>query len=237
MARILIAEDEPGIALSLEDDLLLEGYDVEVTHDGEAAFWRARDGRFDLLLLDIMLPRKTGLDVCRELRRAGVDVLILILTARAQESDKIVGLDLGADDYVTKPFSPHELRARIRALLRRRSARSSPPDIFKFGDVEVDLARGELRRRGRPLEVSALEFKLLTTFIRHRGRLLSREQLLDQVWGHGVAVTERVVDNQVLSLRKKIESDPSEPRLLVSVRGLGYRFEPGATDDRAVTQP
>ena len=226
MARILIAEDEPGIAISLEDDLTLEGYDVEVVGDGQAAMRRARDGSFDLLLLDIMLPLKTGLDVCRELRRAGISTPILMLTARAQESDKIIGLDLGADDYVTKPFSPHELRARIRALLRRGRAGSAPPEIFSFDDVEVDFARGELRRHGYPLEISALEFKLLTTFIRNRGRLLSREQLLDQVWGHRIAVTERVVDNQVLSLRKKIEANPGEPRILVSVRGMGYRFDP-----------
>jgi DNA-binding response OmpR family regulator len=228
MARILIAEDEPGIALSLEDDLTLEGYEVEVVGDGESAARRGRDGGFDLVVLDIMLPGKTGFDVCRELRRAGMSVRILMLTARTQESDKIMGLDLGADDYVTKPFSPHELRARIRALLRRGSSAGSESETFAFGDVEVDFVRGELRRGGKPLETSALEFRLLTTLIRNRGRLLSREQLLDQVWGRGVAVTERVVDNQILSLRKKIEPNPAEPRLLVSVRGMGYRFDPDA---------
>lgn len=227
MARILIAEDEPGIAIAIEDDLTLEGYKVEVVGDGEAAAKRGREGSFDLLLLDVMLPFKTGFDVCRELRRAGVSAPILMLTARAQDSDKVMGLDLGADDYLTKPFSPHELRARIRALLRRASA-PGPAQVYAFGDVEVDLARGELRRSGRPLEISALEFKLLGAFIRNRGRLLSRDQLLDQVWGRGVAVTERVVDNQVLSLRKKIEADPGEPKVLVSVRGLGYRFDPEA---------
>jgi DNA-binding response OmpR family regulator len=148
-----------------------------------------------------------------------------MLTARVQEPDKIMGLDLGADDYVTKPFSPHELRARIRALLRRR-VRASGPATFAFANVEVDFGRGEVRRGGDRLEISALEFKLLQTFIMNRGRLLSRDQLLDQVWGHGISVTQRVVDNQVLSLRKKIESDPAEPRMLVSVRGLGYRFDP-----------
>jgi two-component system alkaline phosphatase synthesis response regulator PhoP len=151
-----------------------------------------------------------------------------MLTARTQESDKIMGLDLGADDYVTKPFSPHELRARIRALLRRGPSAGPESKTFAFGDVEVDFARGEVRRSGKPLETSALEFRLLTTLIRNRGRLLSREQLLDQVWGRGVAVTERVVDNQVLSLRKKIEPNPAEPRVLVSVRGMGYRFDPDA---------
>jgi DNA-binding response OmpR family regulator len=226
MPRVLIAEDEPGIALTIEDDLTLEGYEVEVVSDGEAASRRAREGRFDLLLLDVMLPFKTGFDVCREVRKAGIAVPILMLTARAQEADKVLGLDLGADDYLTKPFSPHELRARMRALLRRASG---PPDskrIFAFGEIEVDFTRGELRRAGQPVEISALEFKLLSAFIRNRGRLLSREQLLDEVWGRGLAVTERVVDNQVSSLRKKIESNPAEPCILVSVRGLGYRFDP-----------
>ena len=226
MPRILIAEDEPAIALTIEDDLTLDGYEVEVASDGATASRRAREGGFDLLVLDVMLPFKTGFDVCREVRKAGVAVPILMLTARTQEADKVLGLDLGADDYVTKPFSPHELRARIRALLRRASPACEPKRLFAFGEIEVDFTRGELRRGGRPLEISALEFKLLTAFIRNRGRLLSREQLLDEVWGRGLAVTERVVDNQVSSLRKKIESDPAEPRVLVSVRGLGYRFDP-----------
>jgi DNA-binding response OmpR family regulator len=228
MARILIAEDEPSIAIAIEDDLTLDGYEVEVVGDGDAASRRARDAGFDLVVLDVMLPLKTGFDVCREVRRAGVTVPILMLTARAQESDKVMGLDLGADDYLTKPFSPHELRARIRALLRRAAARPEPKQVFAFADFEVDFTRGELRRSGQPLEISALEFKLLGAFIRNRGRLLSRDQLLDEVWGNGLSVTERVVDNQVLSLRKKLETDPGAPRFLVSVRGMGYRFDPDA---------
>jgi DNA-binding response OmpR family regulator len=226
MPRILIAEDEPAIALTIEDDLTLDGYEVEVVSDGAAASRRAREGSFDLLLLDVMLPFKTGFDICREVRKAGLAIPILMLTARTQEADKVLGLDLGADDYVTKPFSPHELRARIRALLRRASPAFEANRLFAFGEIEVDFTRGELRRAGRHVEISALEFKLLGAFIRNRGRLLSREQLLDEVWGRGLAVTERVVDNQVSSLRKKIESNPAEPRILVSVRGLGYRFDP-----------
>src|SRR5690242_18277789 len=160
MARILVAEDEPGIAMALEDDLTMEGYDVEVAGDGELASRRAREGGFDLVLLDIMLPRKSGFDVCRELRRAGVRMPILMLTAKAQESDKVMGLDLGADDYVTKPYSPHELRARVRALLRRTNLPvPADPEVVTFGDNEIDLARGEVRRGGRVLDITALEFR------------------------------------------------------------------------------
>lgn len=223
MARILVVEDEPGIALGLEDDLKLEGYEVEVARDGETASRLARERPFDLILLDVMLPRKDGFEVCRELRRAGLRTPILMLTAKTQEAEKVLGLELGADDYVTKPFSPRELRARIKALLRR--AAGDMPELYRFGEVEVDFTRGELRRAGKPIEVTPLEFKLLTAFIRNRGRLLTRQQLLDEAWGPGTFVTDRVVDNQIVSLRRKIESEPGQPRYLVSMRGMGYRFD------------
>ena len=196
---------------------------MELASDGETASRRARAEAFDLILLDVMLPRKNGFDVCREVRRAGIRSPILLLTAKAQEAEKVMGLDLGADDYVTKPFSPHELRARVRALLRRGEQPSR--NSYSFGEIEVDLGRGELRRGGRSVETTPLEFKLLIMLLRNRGRLLSRRQLLDEVWGHGISVTDRVVDNQILGLRKKIEADPAQPRHLVSVRGMGYRFE------------
>jgi DNA-binding response OmpR family regulator len=214
--------------MTIEDDLTLDGYEVEIVGDGESALRRACGDNFDLLILDVMLPFRTGFDICSEARRAGVTAPIIMLTARAQESDKVMGLDLGADDYLTKPFSPHELRARIRALLRRSGRMAQSPQVYTFGDIDVDFSRGEVRQRGCVLDISALEYKLLTAFVRNRGRLLSRNQLLDQVWGHGVAVTERVVDNQVLSLRKKIERNPGDPKVLVSVRGIGYRFDPEA---------
>ena len=223
MARILVVEDDPGIALGLEDDLVLDGYDVVVAADGEIASLRAREEKFDLILLDIMLPRKSGFDVCRELRRAGIRTPILMLTARAQETEKVMGLDLGADDYVTKPFSPHELRARVRALLRR--AADPAPEVYVFGDNEVDFSRGELRRYGKPVQATPLEFKLLTVLVRNRGKLLTRDQILETVWGQGVSVIDRVVDNQILGLRRKIEEDPAQPRYLISVRGMGYRFD------------
>ncbi len=223
MARILVVEDEPGIVLALEDDLKLEGYEVEVASDGETAGRRAREQAFDLILLDVMLPRKDGFEVCRELRRAGLRTPILMLTAKTQEAEKVLGLELGADDYLTKPYSRRELRARIKALLRR--AAPEAPAVYRFGDVEVDFARCELRRAGTPVELTALEFKLLGAFIRHRGRLLGRNQLLDEVWGQGTFITDRVVDNQVANLRRKIEPARAEPRYLRSIRGLGYRFD------------
>jgi two-component system alkaline phosphatase synthesis response regulator PhoP len=223
MARILIVEDEQRLALGLRDDLTLEGYDVQVTGDGIDAIRLAREQPFDLLILDVMLPGKDGFEVCRALRRDGLCMPIIMLTARSEESQKVMGLEVGADDYVTKPFSPRELRARIKAALRR--AGGETPDSYRFGDVEVDFVRCEVRQAGRRVETTALEFKLLGAFIRHRGHTLSRARLLDEVWGHATFVTDRVVDTHVTNLRKIIEPRPGEPRYLVSVRGMGYRFD------------
>ena len=226
MTRILIVEDEQPLALGLEDDLTLEGYVVEIQPDGESAARRAREQAFDLIILDVMLPGKDGFEVCRELRRAGLHTPVMLLTAKAQESDKVLGLEIGADDYVTKPFSPRELRARVKALLRRASLHGDgPPDVFRFGDAEADFSRGELRRDGRAVDMTPREFKLLTAFIRHRGRVLTRERLIDDVWGRDTFITSRVVDTHVTNLRKKIEPSPAQPVYLVSVRGLGYRFD------------
>jgi DNA-binding response OmpR family regulator len=221
--RILIVEDEPDIALGLEDDLRVEGYDVEIVNDGLAALRRAREPGWDLVLLDVMLPSKDGFDVLRELRRAGVRTPIILLTAKAQDAEKVLGFDLGADDYVTKPFSPRELRARIKTRLRAASAETS--EVYRFGDVEVDFARAELRRAGRVVEITPIELKLLETFIKRRGRVMTREQLLDSAWGHGTHVTDRAVDAHIVNLRRKIEPRPAEPIYLLSVRGLGYRFD------------
>ena len=223
MSRILVVEDEPPLALGLEDDLKLEGYEVEVVRDGETASRRAQEGSFDLIILDVMLPRKDGFEVCRELRRAGVRTPVILLTAKTQESDKVLGLELGADDYVTKPFSPRELRARVKAALRR--AAGETPEIYRFGDVEVDFTRCELRQAGKAVEITPIEFKLLAAFIRHRSHTLSRDKLLDEVWGRGTFVTDRAVDTHITNLRKKIEPKPSQPQFLVSVRGMGYRFD------------
>lgn len=224
MARILIIEDEADIALGLRMDLTREGHDVEIVSDGETASTRGAQPEWDLILLDVMLPKRDGLDVLRDLRRAGVRTPVVLLTARAHEAEKVLGLESGADDYVTKPFSPRELRARIMAHLRRGTPPSAT-SCYCFGDCEVDSSRAELRRDGTPLEITALEFRLLETFVRNRGRLMTRARLIESAWGANTHVTDRVVDSHIVKLRRKIEPDPAEPRYLVSVRGLGYRFD------------
>ena len=223
MARVLIVEDEPDIVMSLEEDLRRQGYETGVATDGARGLEMGRDSGWDVILLDVMLPRMDGIEVCAALRRAGVRTPIVMLTALAQEAQKIVGLDAGADDYVTKPFSLRELRARIRAQLRRGAAESEA--VCRFGDCEVDFDRAELRRSGQPVEITAQELRLLKALVNSRGRVMSREQLIEAAWGHGMAITDRAVDTHVFNLRKKIEPEPSAPRYLVAVRGLGYRFE------------
>ena len=223
MMRILIVEDEPAIAFALEADLQSEGYETTAVKTGDDAIRRAEAEQFDLVLLDVMLPGKDGFEVCRELRRNQRAGAIILLTAKAHEAEKVLGLELGADDYITKPFSPRELRARIKAVLRRADRQT--PDVFRFDDTEVNFTRGEVRRAGQPVDLSALEFKLLTAFVRARGRLLTREQLLDAAWGPGISLNDRVVDNHIVALRRKLEEDPSAPRHFLNVRGLGYRFD------------
>jgi DNA-binding response OmpR family regulator len=226
MTRILVVEDEPGIALGLEDDLRMEGYDVEVVADGAVACRRARETPVDLILLDVMLPGKDGFEVCRDLRRANLRMPILMLTARTLEAEKVMGFELGADDYVTKPFSTRELRARVKALLRRTAAvQQDDPECYRFGTVEVDFRRGELRNSGKPVELTPIEFKLMTLFIQSAGRILSRDRLLSGAWGAGTFASERIVDNHIANLRRKIEPDPANPRYLRNVRGMGYIFE------------
>jgi two-component system alkaline phosphatase synthesis response regulator PhoP len=223
--RVLIVEDEAGLRLTLSDRLVSEGYAVETATDGEAGLAHASSGGFDLIVLDVMLPRMNGFDVCREVRQRGVTTPILMLTARGQVVDKVVGLKLGADDYLTKPFEAIELMARLEALLRRR--RSSPRpggDSYRFGDVQVDLRRMEVTRSGKPIDLSAREFKLLRHFIEHRGATLSRDALLSEVWGYDEMPLTRTVDVHVAGLRQKIEANPKAPEFIVTVHGLGYRF-------------
>lgn len=223
MARILIVEDEPDLILSLEEDLRRQGHQTQVASDGERGVELGKQDGWDLILLDVMLPKMDGFDVAHELRRSGLKTPIIMLTARTQEAEKELGLDSGADDYVTKPFSVRELRARIRAQLRRSSWDTE--EVFRFGDCEVDFDRAELRRAGQPVDVTPQELRLLEVFSRNLGRVLSRNQLIEAAWGPGTAITDRAVDTHVFNLRKKIEPVPSEPRFLIGVRGLGYRFE------------
>ena len=220
-ARILIVEDEPAIALGLRDDLELEGYRVEVADDGNAAVDLACAEPFDLVLLDVMLPGKSGYDVCREIRGKKPHLPIIMLTARSHEAEKVLGLEMGADDYVTKPFSPLELRARIKALLRR--SRSSQPTSYAFSSLVVNLERMEVLDGERPIELTSLEFRLLTALIQNSGHVLSRERILELVWGADTVVTDRVIDTHIANLRKKLE--PHGSKHISSIRGMGYRFD------------
>jgi two-component system alkaline phosphatase synthesis response regulator PhoP len=224
--RVLLIEDEPGLVLALTDLLVAEGYQVETTPNGQTGLTMAGEGRFDLIILDVMLPGKNGFDVCRDLRQKGIATPILMLTARGQLTDKVVGLKLGADDYLTKPFEPLELLARLEALLRRNpaGASSKPLEIFRFGPVEVDFRSTEVRRHGQSVEMSAREFALLKFFIEHRGATLPRQQLLQEVWDYDAEVVTRTVDMHVALLRQKLEEDAKNPRYFLTVRGYGYKF-------------
>lgn len=224
MEKILIIEDEESILLALEDNLRLEGYEVSSATDGQQGFSMAKEPRYDLIILDIMLPKMNGFDICRQLRQAGMKTPILMLTAKSQEVDKVLGLELGADDYVTKPFSPRELLARVKALLRRAKQSQKEIDLYRFGDLEVDFIKYEVRKKGKSIYLTALEFALLHFLIKHKDQVLSRDSILDEVWGNEVYVLPRTVDKHIAELRKKIEDEPSSPRYIVGVRGVGYKF-------------
>jgi len=222
--RVLLVEDEAGLRLTLTDRLTSEGYAVDTAADGEAGLGRASSGAYDLIVLDVMLPRMNGFDVCREARRRGVDAPILMLTARGQLVDKVVGLKLGADDYLTKPFEMPELMARLEALLRRRSGAQPGGETYRFGDVVVDFRQATVTRGGRAIELSAREFRLLRHFIEHRGATLSRDELLSDVWGYDEMPLTRTVDVHVAGLRQKLEANPKSPEFILTIHGLGYKF-------------
>lgn len=224
--RILLVEDEPGLVMTLTDRLVSEGYAVESREDGESGLEEALSGTYDLVLLDVMLPCKGGFDVCRKIRQAGLTVPILMLTARSQVVDKVVGLQLGADDYLTKPFDMMELLARVEALLRRSATPSvSGGSILQFGSLQIDLRRAEVRKDNQPVNLSAREFQLLRYLVEHRGETLSRERLLTEVWGYEAGVPTRTVDVHIAWLRQKLEQNPRNPQHLITLRGLGYRFQ------------
>lgn len=224
MERILIIEDEKSILLALEDNLKLEGYEVSSALDGEQGLSMARSQSYDLIILDIMLPIINGFEVCKALRQDGITTPILMLTAKSQEIDKVLGLELGADDYVTKPFSPRELLARVKALLRRAKQPHQEISQVTFGDVEVNFSKYEAAKKGKPIYLTALEFDLLQFLIKHKGKVMNRDSILDAVWGKDVFVQPRTVDKHISDLRKKIEYDPSSPKHIIGMRGVGYKF-------------
>jgi two-component system alkaline phosphatase synthesis response regulator PhoP len=224
--RLLLVEDEPGLVMTLTDRLIAEGYEVESATDAPTGLETASAGAFDAILLDIMLPGGNGLDVCRTLRQRGVQTPILMLTAKGQVVDRVVGLKLGADDYLVKPFEMSELLARIEALLRRSAttAATFTGDAFRFGDVAVDFRRAEVTKAGQAIELSAREFKLLRYFVEHRGAALTRDELLNEVWGYNAMPSTRTVDVHVAWLRQKVEDNPRHPQYILTVHGLGYKF-------------
>jgi two-component system alkaline phosphatase synthesis response regulator PhoP len=223
-SRILLVEDEPGVRLTVEDRLKSEGYAVECAVDGDEGSKRATNEPFDLVILDVMLPKRSGFDVCRDIRQRGLDTPVLMLTARTQVTDRVVGLKLGADDYLMKPFAMAELLARIEARLRRKEADAPKPGAYRFGDVVVDFRKAEVEREGRELSLSAKEFQLLRYFIENKGATLSRDELLDHVWGYDAMPTTRTVDVHVAWLRRKLEPNPRHPQFILTLHGLGYKF-------------
>lgn len=222
--KVLIVEDDEAMAVALRDGFAFEGYDVRVASDGVQGFKLAEENDHDLIILDVMLPKMDGLDVCRRIRRDGSRVPVIMLTARGQEIDKVVGLKTGADDYVTKPFSFLELMARVEAVLRRSQGYAERVEHYRFGDVVLDFRRAEAAKAGRPLTLSPREFKLMAFLIEHRGEVLTRERLLDAVWGYDNVPFTRTVDMHMAKLRKKIEDRPHDPDFIVTVHRMGYKF-------------
>jgi len=224
MEKILIIEDEESILMALTDDLGLEGYEVTSAKDGLQGLSMAKQKRYNLIILDIMLPKMDGFEVCKQLRQAGMGTPILMLTAKSQEIDKVLGLELGADDYVTKPFSPRELLARVKAILRRVKGAQEQMDAYRFGDVEIDFKKYEVKKKGQPVYLTSLEFSLIGFLIKHKGKAVDRTTILDEVWGRDVYVLPKTVDTHVGHLRKKLEDDPANPKHIIGVRGIGYKF-------------
>jgi len=222
--KILVVEDEPNMVQGLRDNFEFEGYQVITANDGIEGLRKALDESPDLVVLDVMMPRMSGLEVCKQLRAKRASIPIIMLTARGQEVDKVVGLELGADDYVTKPFSIRELLARVKAILRRSAGAPKHQEQHSFGNVEVDLRRCRVVKSGKLLDVSSKEFELLKYFISHSGETLSRDRLLEDVWGYDNFPTTRTVDTHLVRLRQKLEPDPEQPQYFLTVHGTGYRF-------------
>lgn len=224
--KVLLVEDEEGLILTLTDRLQSEGFDVQSATDGETGLKYALEEKFDLIILDVMLPKKNGYDVCRDLRQKGIAAPVLMLTAKGETIDKVLGLKLGADDYLTKPFEVIELLARIEALLRRspQQTQNGQADAFRFGEIAVDFRRAEVFKENRAVELSAMEFKLLQFLIENRGKVHSRNELLDEVWGYDAMPSTRTVDVHIAWLRQKLEVNPKHPQFIQTVHGFGYKF-------------
>ena len=224
MTRLLVVEDDPAILRGLADNLAFESYDVVTATDGETAYRLIHERKPDLVLLDLMLPNLSGYELCRKVRSEGVEIPIVMLTARGEESDRVLGLDLGADDYITKPFSVRELLARVRAVLRRTRPSGRPLGELQWDDIVVDFRKYEARKAGASLEMTRKEFGLLRLLAGRAGEVVTRDELLDEVWGYESTPTTRTVDNHMASLRGKLETNPAEPRHLLTVRGVGYKW-------------
>ncbi len=225
MEKILIIEDEESVLMALEIDLRIEGYQVSSAKDGITGLSMAKEQGYDLVILDIMLPEMNGFEVCKQLRQTGITTPVLMLTAKSQEVDKVLGLELGADDYVTKPFSPRELRARINALFRRMKKTQQGIDQYHFGNMDIDFKKHEVLKNRQTVYLTALEFAMLHFLIKYKDQVVSRDSILDNVWGRDVYVYPRAVDTHIAHLRKKIEDDPENPKYIIGVRSLGYKFK------------
>lgn len=224
MTKILIVEDKEDMVTGLVFNLEAQGYETHVAYDGEKGLLVAEQEIPDLIILDIMLPKKDGFQVCRELREKAFDMPILMLTARGEEADRVLGLEIGADDYLTKPFGVLELLARVKALLRRSQGQNQVPEIYRFGDVEIDFKRYRATKEGNPVNLTPREFEMMKLFIQKRGETISRNQFLDEIWGYDRYPTTRTVDTHIAKLRQKLEKDPQSPRFIITVHGLGYKF-------------
>jgi DNA-binding response OmpR family regulator len=224
MYRILIIEDDPAILKGLQASLEEEHYHILTQSDGEKGYQLAQRENLDLIILDLMLPSKNGEDICRDLRHKGIEIPILMLTSKSDELNKVLGLELGADDYVTKPFSIRELKARIKAHLRRGSDRKKKVEVLSFSDVHIDFRKQEATKQNKPLKLSAKEFEIMQLLIQHEGEVVTRDLLLNEVWGYEIFPTTRTVDNYILNLRKKIEDDPANPKHLLTLHKSGYKF-------------
>jgi len=224
MKKILVVEDDPATVAGLSETLSEEHFEVATVMSGKMGYEKAKEGSYDLIILDLMLPDKSGVEVCKDLRRDGINTPILMLTGKKEEIDKVIGLEMGADDYVTKPFSIRELVARVKALLRRPTEIHPDLEEYSFSDVEINFKKQDAKKGNKPIELSAMEFKVIKYFVQREGVVIDRNKLLDEVWGYQNYPSTRTVDNFILNLRKKIEDDHSEPKHLITVHGAGYKF-------------